>query len=956
MQNLLRRLLLWQRFALMGLLALVACGIPSSLVLRDRINQVQSTQNEDLGLDPIKQTMKLLQHLQNHRGLSGRMLGGEEAAQAARQAAEQELDQALAELPKHLPDDPAYKATQAKLVQLQAQWQELRGKVRARSLDSAASFNAHTKVVDQLMLLIEAIADASGLSLDPVEESYYLIIALSDYLPRLTESVAQGRGKGAALLALQASGREVSDNERQALNQITHEISFWRDRCQRQVDKALASQPKLAERLTAPFSAATQSAETFTSSLRRELGSGKKSAMSPQELFNEGSKALETQFAMVTVTSDTLEQLLAQRAQQLQSERNVLLASLAALLLASLALGLFIVRSVTRPVARALDAAHAVAEGNLEFDTRDSARDEAGQLLRALNQMQNNLRDRLARDAQLAAETGRVKQALDCCSTNVMVADAEGLIVYANPAVTAMMLRNQAKLQSVLPQLDAGKLIGQSFDNFHRNPNHQRQMLSALRSEHRTRIEIAGLTFSLIANPIQDSQGQRLGTVVEWQDLTAELAAREAEQKLAADNARIKQALDVAAMPVRISDAEGTVVYANEALMTIVRRDEAAFRAELPGFDAQRVVGGSIGMFYRDAHAAVERLRQLNETIHNAMVLGGRNYDVTTSPIRDAKGQMMGTVGQWQDRTEQLAAEAEFGSLAAAAAAGDLSQRIDLEGKQGFFRQIGERFNALVETLSQTILDVRAAANQLGSASDQVSQTSQSLSHAASQQAASVEQTTASLQEMAGSVKQNADSATVTDGIATKAASEAVEGGEAVRMTADAMKQIATKISIIDDIAYQTNLLALNAAIEAARAGEHGKGFAVVAAEVRKLAERSQTAAQDISKLAGSSVDLAEKAGQLLSGMVPSIRRTSELVYEIAAASGEQSQGVAQITGAMHHLSSITQQTASASEQLSATAEELSAQASQLQEQMAFFKLAEEGSPSAGAGRGSRRR
>jgi methyl-accepting chemotaxis protein len=361
-------------------------------------------------------------------------------------------------------------------------------------------------------------------------------------------------------------------------------------------------------------------------------------------------------------------------------------------------------------------------------------------------------------------------------------------------------------------------------------------------------------------------------------------------------------------------------------------------------------------MFYRDAAAAVERLKNLSDTAHSTMVLGGRTYDVTTTPIRDPNGKNIGTVGQWLDRTEQLAAEREFDSLTSAATSGDLSQRIGLDGKQGFFRQIGEKFNGLIDTISDTIREVRVAADQLSGASDQVSQTSQSLSHSASQQAASVEETTASLQEMAASVKQNAESANVTDGMATKAAREAMEGGQAVGMTVDAMKQIATKISIIDDIAYQTNLLALNAAIEAARAGEHGKGFAVVAAEVRKLAERSQVAAQEIGNLASNSVQLAEKAGSLLGNMVPSIQKTSELVQEIAAASGEQSQGVTQITGAMNHLSTATQQTASASEELSATAEQLSAQASQLQDQMAFFKLAEDKHTTSSHHKGSRRR
>ena len=292
-------------------------------------------------------------------------------------------------------------------------------------------------------------------------------------------------------------------------------------------------------------------------------------------------------------------------------------------------------------------------------------------------------------------------------------------------------------------------------------------------------------------------------------------------------------------------------------------------------------------------------------------------------------------------RRAAAAVAEEIGAVVDGATQGDFTRRVPLAGKEAFHADLCSKFNELIDTISGTIREVRSAAEQLTAASSQVTQTSQSLSQSASQQAASVEETTASLQEMSASVKGNADSAIVTDGIATKAAKEAMEGGAAVGQTVDAMKSIATKISIIDDIAYQTNLLALNAAIEAARAGEHGKGFAVVAAEVRKLAERSQVAAQAIGALATSSVSLAEKAGALLSGMVPSIQKTSELVQEIAAASGEQSDGVNQITGAMNHLSGATQQTASASEELSATAKEMSTQAEQLQELMSFFRLAE---------------
>ncbi len=251
----------------------------------------------------------------------------------------------------------------------------------------------------------------------------------------------------------------------------------------------------------------------------------------------------------------------------------------------------------------------------------------------------------------------------------------------------------------------------------------------------------------------------------------------------------------------------------------------------------------------------------------------------------------------------------------------------------------------MVGKLSQIIGDVRGAADNLSSASEQVSATAQSMSQATSEQASSVEETSATVEQASASIKQNAENAKVTDGMATKAAKEAGEGGSAVKETVSAMKSIADKISIIDDIAYQTNLLALNAAIEAARAGEHGKGFAVVAAEVRKLAERSQVAAQEIGELASGSVEMAEVAGRLLDEIVPSITKTSDLVQEIAAASEEQSAGVTQINTAMEQLSQITQQNASSSEELAATAEEMSGQATQLQDLMSFFSLTDSAAP-----------
>ncbi len=270
-------------------------------------------------------------------------------------------------------------------------------------------------------------------------------------------------------------------------------------------------------------------------------------------------------------------------------------------------------------------------------------------------------------------------------------------------------------------------------------------------------------------------------------------------------------------------------------------------------------------------------------------------------------------------------------------AEGDL--RVQVNTRPGDTTSMLAAIHSMSQRLTQIISEVRGNADALTSASEEISATAQSMSQAASEQAASVEETSASMEQMSASIAQNTENARITDGMASKASNEASEGGQAVKETVRAMKTIADKIGIVDDIAYQTNLLALNAAIEAARAGEHGKGFAVVAAEVRKLAERSQIAAQEIGEVAKSSVQLAERAGTLLDEIVPSIAKTSDLVQEIAAGSEEQSSGVGQISTAMNQLNEITQQNASSSEELAATAEEMSGQAEQLQQLMEFFKL-----------------
>jgi methyl-accepting chemotaxis protein len=269
---------------------------------------------------------------------------------------------------------------------------------------------------------------------------------------------------------------------------------------------------------------------------------------------------------------------------------------------------------------------------------------------------------------------------------------------------------------------------------------------------------------------------------------------------------------------------------------------------------------------------------------------------------------------------------------------GDLEVEFDIE-RDDEIGQLVNRIALMVDKIRGVVIDVATASQNVANASQAMSASTEEMSQGATEQATSSEEASSSMEEMSSNIRQNADNALQTEKIAVKAAEDTIQGGAAVTETVGAMSEIAEKISIIEEIARQTNMLALNAAIEAARAGEHGKGFAVVAAEVRKLAERSQSAAAEIIQLSTTSTEVAEKAGKMLEHMVPDIRKTAELVQEIAAASSEQNAGAAQINKAIQQLDHVTQQNASAAEEMSSTAEELAAQAEHLGSTIAFFKV-----------------
>jgi methyl-accepting chemotaxis protein len=317
--------------------------------------------------------------------------------------------------------------------------------------------------------------------------------------------------------------------------------------------------------------------------------------------------------------------------------------------------------------------------------------------------------------------------------------------------------------------------------------------------------------------------------------------------------------------------------------------------------------------------------------VHRAIVEGDLEQQVVVDEAGEL-GTLQRSCNELVEYLRSLAGHADR------LAEGDLTSPMRARSEKD---RLGVAWSNMSTQLTRTIENARSASTSVSLAAQQLTASSSVLSNGTSQQAASVEETTASLEEMSSSITQNADHSRNLEQMAMRGAQDAEEAAGSVQKTVQAMKTISERIGIIQDIAYQTNLLALNAAIEAARAGEQGRGFAVVAAEIRRLAERSQTAAKQISELTTGSLEIAGLSGKKLEQLAPSIRRTADVVQELAAASAEQAAGVGQMNRAMGQVDQVTQQNASASEELAATAEELRQQAENLERLLSFFKVSQ---------------
>jgi methyl-accepting chemotaxis protein len=431
----------------------------------------------------------------------------------------------------------------------------------------------------------------------------------------------------------------------------------------------------------------------------------------------------------------------------------------------------------------------------------------------------------------------------------------------------------------------------------------------------------------------------------------------ESERAAAAVNGRIKQALDGVSSNVLVTDEQLNIVYVNGAGTRLFGAHEQEFRRDLPALDASRLVGSGIESVLPSAAQGRAALETLSSTRMSDETIGRRHLRIAASPVMDEGGKRIGVVMEWFDRTPEVNAEAEVDRVVRTALEGDLTLRVGLEDKAGFFKSLGDGLNQLIDNVCGIIQRVKAASHDVDRGADEISRASSSLSQRTSEQASSLEETAASMEELTSTVRQSADHASVADKLANTARAQAEKGGEVTARAAAAMGEInnsstriADIIGVIDEIAFQTNLLALNAAVEAARAGEQGRGFAVVASEVRALASRSATAAKEIKQLITDSVTkvesgcvLVSESGQTLEQIVASVKKVSDLVAEIAAASREQTAGIEQVNTAVTQMDQLTQQNAAMVEQTSASAHSMAEQARDLNELMRGYRVSGDG-------------
>lgn len=554
-----------------------------------------------------------------------------------------------------------------------------------------------------------------------------------------------------------------------------------------------------------------------------------------------------------------------------------------------------------------------------------------------------------------------MRAAVDGATIALMMCDANRVITYANPAAMSLLQNRLTELRKVFPGLNLKKLIGTCIDDFHKDPSLQKGILSDVDNlPYRAQIQLLDIHFDLNATAIVDADGNYMGNMVEWQDITEQRKRDIDAQNTIAEYKSQITAIDKA-MGIISFELDGTIIDINDNFL------------ETTGYKEEEVIGQHHRMFaepdFANTAEYTEFWAKLNRGEFDAgeykrVGKGGKTVWLQASynPIFDIDGNPVKVMKYATDITDQKKLQlivekimVQTSSVMNAVSTGDLTQK--LEGDyEGEFAMLQTSINETISNLSQIVNDINDSTVSISTAATEISEGNIDLSQRTEQQASSLEETASSMEELTSTVRQNSDNARQANQLAASSREQAEKGGSVIKEAIEAMSAISSSskkvtdiIGVIDEIAFQTNLLALNAAVEAARAGEQGRGFAVVASEVRNLAQRSASAAKEIKELINDSGEkvkegssLVDESGRTLEEIVASSKKVGDIISEIAAAGAEQTQGIEQVTKAVGQMDEMTQQNAALVEQAAAASESLDDQGKNLQRLMSFFEAGDE--------------
>lgn len=621
---------------------------------------------------------------------------------------------------------------------------------------------------------------------------------------------------------------------------------------------------------------------------------------------------------------------------------------------------------------------------NNELDGQDA--DYQFALNNALEPSQQELED---------LANARTNATLTALQAKVLIVDSTNTIVSINPALEALLHSKESELRNKLPGFSSANLVGSKLKDLVVIPD-------LIEKRRESTIALGASSYACVFTPLADSDGTRLGMVLEIAETALQSEAEVKQQVLdvavANTSGKLKAALDQMCANIMLVDSEGAIAYANAAMMAMLRQVENDIRKDLSGFSVANVLGSTIDIFSKNSSMR----RELEVAAGSKSVikaeLGGRNLILLVSPVLDAQGSRLGTLLEWKDKTAELRFENSILATMENAIAGDLHGRVDAGSGSEYITTMANNINILLETFNNVIEEsasalaalsegkltrkittdfkgvygklkgdvnltidklinvvneIRECAGNVKSGAGEIYSGNTNLSQRTEQQAASLEETSSAMEEITSTVQQNAANAVQANTLARGARESAENGGDVVNNAVAAMQAISESssrindiIGVIDEIAFQTNLLALNAAVEAARAGDQGRGFAVVADEVRNLAGRSAKAAKEIKELIKDSGEkvkegsrLVNKSGETLDEIVTAVKKVNDIVAEISTASDEQATGLDEINRAIGGMDDMTQQNAALVEEAAAASEALGEQAQTLERLISFFDL-----------------